>query len=154
MRRKKKILQVLLIVFIAIQFIQPARNVSGQRLSTDLTKTVAVPDKVLGILQKSCYDCHSNNTKYPWYAGIQPAAWLMASHIKEGKANLNFSEFGAYSNRKQQSKLQAIANSIKDKTMPLWSYSMIHKDTVLSQQNKALLLDWIQKTKDSIALKK
>ena len=154
MRRKKKILQVLLIVFIAIQFIQPARNVSGQRLSTDLTKTVAVPDKVLGILQKSCYDCHSNNTKYPWYAGIQPAAWLMASHIKEGKANLNFSEFGAYSNRKQQSKLQAIANSIKDKTMPLWSYSMIHKDAVLSQQNKALLLDWIQKTKDSIALKK
>ena len=154
MRRKKKILQVLLIVFIAIQFIQPARNVSGQRLSTDLTKTVAVPDKVLGILQKSCYDCHSNNTKYPWYAGIQPAAWLMASHIKEGKANLNFSEFEAYSNRKQQSKLQAIANSIKDKTMPLWSYSMIHKDTVLSQQNKALLLDWIQKTKDSIALKK
>lgn len=153
MRGKKQILLVLLTLFIVIQFIQPARNISRQGFSTDLTKTFSVPDHVLIILQNACYDCHSNNTKYPWYAGIQPAAWLMASHIKEGKANLNFSEFGANSNRKQQSKLQAIANSIKDETMPLWSYNLIHKNASLSADEKILLLEWISASKDSLALK-
>jgi len=90
----KKILLVILIVFIAIQFIIPARNTSGQVLPTDITKTVNIPDKVLDVFKNSCYDCHSNNTRYPWYVNIQPMGWVMASHIKNGKENLNFSEFG------------------------------------------------------------
>ena len=139
--------------FVAIQFIQPARNKSNQVLQTDIQKMYTVPDKVLVILQNSCYDCHSNNTRYPWYSFIQPGAWLMARHIKKGKANLNFSEFGVYSNRKQQSKLQAIANSIKDKTMPIWSYTLIHKNAKLLPDDKAVLLDWIKTTKDSLSLK-
>ena len=150
---KKKLGFGLLIGFVAIQFIQPVRNISNAVLPTDFQKIYAVPDKVVSMLKISCYDCHSNNTHYPWYSFMQPGAWLMASHIKEGKADLNFSEFGAYSSRRQQSKLQAIINSINDNTMPLSSYIILHKNAKLSEENKALLLDWIKITKDSLSLK-
>ena len=151
MSLKKKIVFALLIGFVAIQFIQPARNKTDKVMPTDIQRLYGVPDSVVNVLQTSCYDCHSNNTNYPSYSFIQPAAWFMASHIKEGKTNLNFSEFGAYSNRKQQGKLQAIINSINDNTMPINAYIMLHKNAKLSAVNKTLLLDWITKTKDSLS---
>ena len=150
MRLFKKILLIILIVFIAIQFIRPARNISGQALPTDITKTVNIPDKVLDVLKNSCYDCHSNNTRYPWYVNIQPFGWVLASHIKNGKENLNFSEFGTYSKRKQANKLRSIGKRIKDGTMPLPSYTFIHTDAKLSSENKKLITDWVANTKDSI----
>lgn len=153
MNLKKKILFGLLTGFVVIQFIQPAHNKSDEVLPTDIQKIYSVPDKVLAVLQVSCYDCHCNNTRYPWYSFIQPGEWWMASHIRQGKANLNFSEFGVYSNRKQQSKLQAIANSIKDETMPISSYTLLHKNGVLSPDDKAVLLDWVKTTKDSLSIK-
>ena len=153
MNLKKKIALGLFTGFVAIQFFQPAHNKSDKVLPTDIINTVAVPNQVLNILQNSCYDCHSNNTRYLWYSFIQPGAWWMASHIRKGKADLNFSEFGAYSNRKLQSKLQAIANSINDKTMPLWSYTLLHKNAKLSADEKKVLLEWVKTTKDSLSLK-
>ena len=149
----KKIMIALLLVCIGIQFIQPERNQNEQVLPTDLSMVFSVPVSVLHILQTSCYDCHSNKTHYPWYASFQPGAWWMALHIRQGKSNLNFSEFGAYSNRKQQGKLQAIANSIKDQTMPLWSYNLLHTNAKLSPDEKVGLLDWVKTTKDSLSLK-
>ena len=153
MSRTKKILLVLLIVFAIMQLIQPARNQNGRVLSTDITKLYAMPGKVLSVLQTACYDCHSNSTRYPWYSRIQPGAWLLASHIKKGKADLNFSRFGDYSNRKQQGKLQAIANSITDGTMPIRSYTLIHRDAKLSAADRVLILDWVNTTRDSLSLK-
>lgn len=85
MSRFKKILTALAILFTVIQFIQPARNINGQVLATDITKVATVPDSVQMILKKACYDCHSNNTKYPFYAYIQPIGWLLNNHIVEGK---------------------------------------------------------------------
>ena len=153
MRLVKKIGFALAVVFIVIQFIQPPRNISSKQLPTDIVNIVAVPERVKDILQNSCYDCHSNNTHYPWYSFIQPAAWWMASHIKKGKANLNFSEFGAYSNRKQQSKMQAIVNSFDDRTMPLSSYTMMHKNARLSADDKIMIQDWVRVSKDSLSKK-
>ncbi|MGI8952234.1 MAG: heme-binding domain-containing protein [Chitinophagaceae bacterium] len=149
----KKILFALLTVFIVIQFIQPARNQSGQILSTDITKTYNVPDSVQSVLKTACYDCHSNNTNYPWYSNIQPTAWMLAHHIKEGKADLNFSEFGSYSHRRQINKLKGIEHSLNDGTMPFWSYKLIHKNANLSKEDKQLVIDWIEKTKDSLSSK-
>lgn len=151
MRLGPKILSGLCIGFVAIQFIQPARNKSTQVLPTDIINLVSVPDQVSGILQNSCYDCHSNNTRYPWYSFIQPGGWLMASHIRKGKTDLNFSEFGSYSTRKQQGKLQAITNSINDKTMPLRSYTLLHSAAKLSADEKVVLLDWVKRTQDSLS---
>jgi hypothetical protein len=123
----KKILLSLLMVLILIQFIQPARNKSSELSSTDIKKTFSIPENVQLVLQIACYDCHSNNTNYPWYSKIQPFGWLLAKHIKNGKAELNFNEFSSYSLRRQISKLTGIGNSVKDGTMPLTSYILIHK---------------------------
>lgn len=153
MSRIKKILVGILIVFIASQFIQPVRNKNGQVLATDISKTYSLPENVQGILKAACYDCHSNNTEYPWYVNIQPVGWMLTRHIKQGKEELNFSEFGSYSARRQMSKLKSIVNSIKDGTMPLSSYTFIHKNAKLSQGDKVLIIDWVQKTRDGLAMK-
>ncbi|MFA6058707.1 MAG: heme-binding domain-containing protein [Taibaiella sp.] len=146
----KKVLLILLLALVLIQFIQPVRNQSGQAYPADFGQVYAVPGKVYGILKNACYDCHSNNTKYPWYARLQPGAWWMASHIRKGKEELNFNAFGDYSPRRQQSKLKAIASSIEDGTMPLPSYTLIHKSARLSSTDKKLLLDWLNNKKNSL----
>jgi hypothetical protein len=154
MSRTKAGLLVILIVTVTIQFIQPARNVdNGQILPVHFAKVCKVPANVHAILKASCYDCHSNNTRYPWYSKIQPGGWWMASHIKKGKTELNFSDFGNYSNRRQQSKLGSIAGSIKDGTMPLASYRWIHGNAKLSKEDKVVLMNWALKKKDSLSLK-
>ena len=144
----------LMIVFIAIQFIQPLHNISGQVLPTDIMKTVNVPDDVLTIIKNACYDCHSNNTRYPWYVSIQPVGWLMANHIKMGKENLNFSDFGTYSPRKQTNKLRSVVTSIKDGTMPLPSYKIMHSSATLSVEDKMVIINWAVKSKDNLMIKK
>jgi hypothetical protein len=151
MKRIKIIVLVLLLIIIVIQFIQPAPNENGQVLETDITKIVEVPKNVQAILKSSCYDCHSNKTEYPWYSKIQPGGWWMASHIEKGKSELNFNEFGSYSKRRQQSKLKSIANTLKDGTMPIYSYTIIHKDAKLGKEDKALLINWIEIASDSLA---
>ncbi|SHL35287.1 heme-binding domain-containing protein [Flavobacterium xanthum] len=148
--KKGAILSVVL--FLLMQLYQPARNVEyGQVSPMHFTKLYKVPAKVQGILQTSCFDCHSNNTKYPWYSYVQPVRIFMDSHINEGKENLNFSEFGTYSKRKQRSKLDRMIKQIKSDEMPLASYTMMHKNAVLTSESKAMLLNWIEETKDSIS---
>jgi len=154
MRIVKKILLGLLGVFIIIQFIQPARNKSEDISPTDLTRTFNVPQHVQSLLQSSCYDCHSNNTRYPWYSKIQPIGWILANHIRKGKAELNFSDFSSNSKRRQISKMNGIANSVKDGSMPLSSYLVLHKEAGLSKNNKTLLIDWATRTKDSFRANK
>jgi hypothetical protein len=150
----KKVLLLLLFALVLIQFIQPARNQSGQAYPADFGRVYAVPDKVQGLLKNACYDCHSNNTRYPWYARLQPGAWWMASHIRKGKAELNFNEFGDYAPRRQQSKLKSIGNSIEDGTMPPASYTLIHRSAGLSPADKKLVLDWISNSSDSLSKNK
>ncbi len=143
-------LMVLLILFIAIQFVQPDLNISGQVLTTDISKLINIPAKVYDIFKNSCNDCHSNNTRYPWYMNVQPMGWMMAKHIREGKENLNFSEFGRYSKRKKANKLRAIATSIKDGSMPIQGYTIMHPDAKLNEDEIKIIMDWATKTRDSL----
>jgi len=141
----KKITWFGLIIFLLMQCYQPARNLDeGQVLLEDITKVYQVPKSIQTILQTSCYDCHSNNTNYPWYSYIQPGRIFMESHIKNGKKNLNFSEFGNYSKRKQMSKLESISKQVKSGEMPLDSYTLIHKNATLSQKQKEETINWIR----------
>ncbi len=153
MTRFKQIGLVGVIIFISIQLIRPARNKSDGVPAADISKLVIVPDSVQVILANACYDCHSNNTRYPWYINIQPMGWFMAKHIRKGKAALNFSEFGSYSPRKQASKLTEIANSVRDGIMPLASYRWFHKKARLSGDEKRRLINWVHQTKDSLSKK-
>lgn len=154
MSRTKMALLFILVIFIIIQFIQPVRNQSLKIYASDISRAYQVPENVQILLKNSCYDCHSNNTLYPWYTSLQPAGWWLASHIKEGKKELNFNEFSNYSSRRQQSKLKAIASSIKDETMPLPAYLLMHKSAELSEPDKELLLNWIEIIQDSVRNKK
>ena len=142
MRWVKKILLILLIIFIAIQFIQPARNKSVQVLPTDISKAVSVPENVKTILQTSCYDCHSNTTVYPFYWKVQPVAWFLNNHIEEGKRHLNFSIFTTYPLWRQHENFKDIVNQLKKDEMPLTSYTLIHRDAVLTAQQKQDIEDW------------
>ena len=153
MSSNKKVGVAILIVFIGIQLIQPARNNSEQMMLTDISHTYSFLQHVQAVLKTACYDCHSNNTRYPWYAYVQPAGWLLAKHVRQGKADLNFSEFGSYPRRKQMSKLRAIENSMKDNTMPLPSYTLIHPDARLTKNDKAVIIDWVTKAEDSLTAK-
>lgn len=138
----KKILIGLLLVFIIIQFIRPEQNVSALPSQNDIRLHYGVPDHVLSVLKRACYDCHSNNTTYPWYANIQPVGWWLADHIEEGKEELNFSEFGAYSPKRAAHKLEEVAELVEEEEMPLESYTYIHKDAVLTKDEKETLITW------------
>jgi hypothetical protein len=150
----KKISIVGFVVFLLMQLYQPARNINYGPVSTvHITKTYGVPINVRTILQTSCYDCHSNNTNYPWYSYIQPVRLFMDSHIKEGKGNLNFSEWGNYSSRKQGNKLDRIIKQITSNEMPLTSYTVIHRNAILTGVQKEEIIHWIDKMKDSLSSK-
>lgn len=151
----KKIVLIGFIVLLLLQLYQPARAVDYEPVSAmHFTNTYTVPEKVVTILKTSCYDCHSNTTNYPWYSKIQPIRMFMDSHIKEGKENLNFSEWGNYSSRKQGNKLDRISKQIKSDEMPLSSYTLIHRNAILSAVQKEEVIRWIDKVKDSLSQKK
>jgi hypothetical protein len=132
----------LLVLIVVIQFIQPKRNEQAGPFPHHISTVVAMPDSVAGLLKVSCYDCHSNNTKYPWYFHIQPVAWYLADHIDEGKHELNFDEFGTYSNKKQRHKLEKIGDEVDEKEMPLSTYTLIHGDAKLNEAQRKMIVDW------------
>jgi hypothetical protein len=154
MRRILKIAGVVVVLMlILIQFIPRDLNDGGLNPDNNLDHVYAVPANVEAILKKSCNDCHSNHTNYPWYAQLQPFRYLLDGHIRNGKAELNFNEFGTYSARKQRSKLRAIAESLEEGSMPLSSYTFIHRDAVLSKADKATLSNWVKLISDSSSIK-
>ncbi len=146
----KRILIALLIIFIAIQFIRPAKNRSEGISANDISTKYPVPDSVQAILKVACYDCHSNNTRYPWYAEIQPVAWWLNNHIKDGKRGLNFSEFTSYRIKKQFHRLDDINKQVKKNEMPLSSYTLIHTDAKLTEGQKLAIAAWATSIRDSI----
>ena len=140
----------MLLVFLGIQFIPTVRNESSEVLPVDFIQTFNAPDDIKRLLQTSCYDCHSNNTIYPWYNKIQPVSWFMSGHIEKAKEELNLSEFGGYSRRRQRSKIKSIISQIRDSEMPLPSYVFIHRDAKLSDEEKSRLESWLTQLRDSI----
>ena len=140
----RKIVIVGFVFFLLMQLYQPARNKdNGQILPSHIIKLYNVPGNVKIILANSCYDCHSNNTSYPWYSYIQPARLFMDTHIRNAKKELNFSEFGNYSKRRQGSKLEGISKQVKSGDMPLPSYTILHKNAKLTPQQKKTVIGWI-----------
>ncbi|APU69745.1 hypothetical protein C723_1769 [Christiangramia flava JLT2011] len=109
-----------------------------------------VPENIQNKLQVSCYDCHSNNTQYPWYNKVQPVAWFLEDHIKEGKAELNFNEWDSLSTRRKTSKLRSIIKQIENGEMPLDSYTFIHRDARFSEAEAEEIINWVTQLKDSL----
>lgn len=150
MRFLKIIALVLLVAFVGIQFIPTERNQSDVVHKSDFLTVNNTPENVGNLLQVSCYDCHSNNTAYPWYNKVQPIAWFLENHIEDGKHELNFSEWAEYSNRRKNSKLKSIISQIEDDEMPLFSYTLVHRDAVLSEPEKELIINYMKQIQDNL----
>ena len=140
---------VLVVAFVGMQFVPIERNQSDVVPITDFMLVNNVPNSIKNKLLVSCYDCHSNNTAYPWYNKIQPVAWFLEDHIKEGKAELNFSEWDSLSSRRKTSKLRSIIKQLEGNEMPMNSYTLIHKNAVFSETEKLEIIKFISRLKDS-----
>ena len=142
---------VIIIALVLFQFYpKPKKNIAAEVGKNDITTVHNVPTEVLQVLKTSCYDCHSNNTYYPWYASVQPVALWLGNHIDEGKYELNFSEYGSYSIRRKYKKLEEINEQVKEDEMPLSSYTLIHRNAKLDEAKKLLLANWVTAIRDSM----
>ena len=134
---------------IILQFIRPPRNASTD-VTNDISTKFAIPPDVHEMLRTSCYDCHSNATRYPWYAEIQPVGWWLNSHIQEARRDLNFSEFSGYRLKRQLIKLQQIGEQVGEEEMPLPSYLVLHDEARLSKEQRDKIVVWAGAARDSL----
>lgn len=147
----KKILLGLLAVVVVIQFFRPAKNLSAGPAKTDLLVLHPAPPEVKRLLQVACYDCHSDHTRYPFYAEIQPVAWWLDWHVRDGKRELNLSSFGDLSPKKQGSRIEAMTDAIQSRAMPLKSYTLVHRDAIFTDAQVKLVNDWLESVRDKVA---
>jgi len=144
MKVVKIILLILLGTFIIIQFFPTMKNKSDVVPATDLITSRAVPSQVATLLHNACYDCHSNNTNYPWYNKVQPLAWFLEGHIQDAKRELNFNRFETYSRKEQKDFFEDIAFLVKNDKMPLSSYQFLHAESRLSEKEKQQIVNWAE----------
>ena len=144
MKILKNVILILLVVLIIMQFFHPKKNLSKGPFANNIATIYSVPPNVDDILKKACNDCHSNNTRYHWYNNIQPVAWWLNDHVEEGKRELNFDEFKTYRPSRQYNKLKEVVEQVKKGEMPLTSYTIIHTDARLTDQEKTALENWAE----------
>ncbi len=147
MKTTKKIIVLLLVVFIAMQLYRPEKNqAQGAHTALFLTETKPPKDVKL-ILEQTCYDCHSNDTKYPWYNNVAPVSYWMANHVKDGKKHLNFSDWENYSAKKKDHKLEEVVEMIEDGEMPLKEYTWTHEEAKLTEIQRNAVIEWAKRTR-------
>lgn len=146
----RKTLLILAAVLVAIQFIRPARNDGSVAGPHFIGTQHPVPPAVQQVLAAACYDCHSNQTRYPWYARVQPVGWWLAQHVNDGKRHLNFSEFTTYTTKRAGRKLDECLELVKEGEMPLSSYTWMHQDARLNAEQKALVLAWLAEVRKTV----
>jgi len=139
----KKTLLLILVILVAIQFIRPEKNTSKINKNS-ISTTMQIPEEVKQIIKTSCADCHSNNTKYPWYSEISPISWYLANHVNEGKEHLNFSEWAAYNKDQKKHILKDLDEKLTTHEMPLKSYLIVHKEAVMTKNQYDILLNWMK----------
>ncbi len=150
MNLTKKIGLGVLILFVLIQFIPGKKNIGETGGPNAIDKVVTVNPQVAQILATSCFDCHSNNTKYPWYSAIQPFRFIMDKHVVDGKDELNFSEFKSYTKKRKLHKLDEVVEMLDNDEMPLKSYTIIHGNAKLSIEQKEQLKQWVKTAQQEI----
>jgi hypothetical protein len=137
------------IILVAAQFVRFPRT--NPPVSGDL----AAPSKVREIIRHACYDCHSNETRWPWYNQIAPASWLASRHVMRARARLNFSAWTdyAYDPGTETHKLDEIEKLIKNRAMPPWYYRMMHPQARITDAQRVAVLSWIEGEQSAVAAK-
>ena len=151
LRILKWIAIVLVVIFIGIQFVRPARtNPQVDEAQTIFARTQMTPE-VSAILERSCRDCHSNKTVWPWYTNVAPISWWLSDHVTHGRNDLNISEWGLMDKDRQERKLRQICDEVSDNLMPLSSYLPMHPQARLSEQDKKTLCDWTDAERERLS---
>ncbi len=145
----RKILIGLLVLLVIIQFIRPEKNQSNDQ-KNHIGTLYPIPEDVKQIMAVSCDDCHSNNTRYPWYSNFQPVAWWLNNHVLDGKRHLNFSEIAARRINYQNHKMEEVIEMVDEGEMPLWSYTLTHGDARLTKEQREKITNWARSTMDII----
>lgn len=148
----KKILWLLLVVFVIAQFFRPEKNEGDLASLEPFLNETKPSENVAIILKEACYDCHSSVTRYPWYSHITPVNYWMNDHVKHGKRNLDFSKWSDYSIKRKDHKLEELIEMVEAKTMPLESYTLMHSEAKLSDAQIKELVDWAQQVRFSYSL--
>ncbi len=138
-------------VAIAIQFIRPDRSNPPIDPAKDIVGKPYLSASVQTVLERSCFDCHSNRSRWPWYSEVAPASWLVAGDVKEAREHLNFSEWEGYKVGRRLSKLESIMDQMDKGTMPLETYLIMHGDAALSTSERDLVSGWAEDLSDSLA---
>ncbi len=150
----KKIVRWALIViaagFVVLQFFRSPKNSAPADPAVDFIAQYHPPADVENVLRVGCYDCHSNETRYPWYAEVQPVGWWLNEHIKNAKGEVNFSEWGSYRVRRKFKKLEEMMTQVQKGEMPLPSYQLLHGDAKLSAEQTRRFLEWVGAMRDTI----
>ena len=133
----KRTLLIFLILFIVMQFIQTKKT----NESVDKNLEIKTDEQVMGIFKTACYDCHSDEVKYPWYSNIAPFSWVISTHIEEGKKALNFSIWEKYTTEEKSEHLKDIYRTVYA-SMPLQSYLWLHKEADLTKEQRSFIRDW------------
>jgi hypothetical protein len=147
----KRIVLGLVIVFAGMQFIRPDRTNPPLNASQSVQVTAAVPADVDKVLRRACYDCHSSETRWPWYSGVAPMAWGVADHVTEGRAEFNLSEWGSYPARKRVAVLEKMCDEVREGRMPLKQYLWLHRDATLSEADWKSICDWSTEEADRLS---
>ena len=136
---------VLLLLVVQLVPAAPADN-------PPVEEELEVPPEVAEVLRQSCYDCHSHETTWPWYAHVAPMKWLVRDHVADGRSNLNFTAWNRLSAEDRPHKLEEVAEEVEEEHMPLRSYLILHRDARLSDAERELLIDWATGEADALAV--
>ncbi|MDH5476525.1 MAG: heme-binding domain-containing protein [Cyclobacteriaceae bacterium] len=139
---KKKIIIAIALVLVVIQFFGIDKENPSFEAKNDFITVTNPPELVKNILKNSCYDCHSNETEYPWYTNVAPVSWWIKHHINEGRDELNFSEWATFELKRKKHKLDEMVEMVEEGEMPLDSYTWAHSEATLSDEQKTALIDW------------
>lgn len=147
----KKVIYLIVALLILIQFI-PANlpDVSSDNPDDILKNNSDIPQIVQTILKNSCYDCHSNETHYPWYSFVVPVSFLVGSDIKNGRNEFNFSNWEDYKKTEKAEILDRISEAVSEAKMPMKIYTLLHRDAVLSDDEKKILITWSDEFAESL----
>jgi hypothetical protein len=120
-----------------------------ERANPPVESDIAAPDDVKEILRRSCYDCHSNETRWPWYAQVAPVSWLISSDVSEGRREVNFSVWNQFTGARRARKFKEIVEQVEGNMMPQWYYVLIHSQAKLAPRDKEVLLNWAKQALQS-----
>ncbi len=132
----------LIVLLIVMQLFRGDKPVVVKDNPQDIHQVMAIDTKVSQILKEACYDCHSNETIYPWYANVAPVSWLVNHDVEEGREELNFSTWADYPVKRQNHKLEEVIELVEEGEMPMSIYKVTHPEARLSEEDIKLLVDW------------